>query len=259
VKLAIAAALAVVAAPAFAQSIVGLTADKMLVPIDARTGQAGRAVAVSGVEGAIVGIDFRPADGKLYAVAADGVIYTVDPDSGAATRTVKINQPFAGAPKALVDFNPQADRLRLIALDGTSLRVNLANGEAAVDGKLRYGDNDANKGKAPTVTVGAYTNSFAGARGTELFDLDTALDVLALQSPPNDGVLQTRGKLGLDVGPTAAMDIVSPSEGENVAYLASGRALYTIDIEKTGRARKVADLKGLQGQLIDIAVRPMKK
>jgi hypothetical protein len=254
--LAATAALLLSAGAASAQNVVGLTADGRLVPFDGKSLSAGAAVPISGVEGAVIGIDVRPADGMLYAVSDRGAIYTVDPRSGAAKMVSKLNQPFAGAPKAVVDFNPVADRLRLIALDGTSLRVNVATGEAVVDGKLRYADNDVNKGKAPTVTTGAYTNSMAGAKETALYDIDTALDVLALQAPPNDGILQTRGKLGVDLAPTTAFDIAPTGDGGNAAWAVSGQSVYTIDLQK-GSARKVGDLKNLPGDLIDIAVMPM--
>jgi hypothetical protein len=144
--------------------------------------------------------------------------------------------PSSPAPRPMVDFNPQADRLRLINLAGVSYRVVTTTGEVAVDGTLRYAPGDRNAGKAPTITTGAYTNAFAGARGTELFNIDTALDVLVLQSPPNDGVLQTRGSLGVDFSPTTAFDITPTADGDNLALAVSKRVLYRIDLA-TGRAQ----------------------
>jgi len=39
---------------------------------------------------------------------------------------------------ATVDFNPVADRLRVMGSDGTNLRVNVEDGKAIVDGSHKY-------------------------------------------------------------------------------------------------------------------------
>lgn len=101
----------------------------------------------------------------------------------------------AGA-SATVDFNPVADRLRVIGSDGTSLRVNVDDGKVVKDGSLKYADGDANKGKAPKVMAGAYTNSVKGTKETTLLNIDTTTGALVKQAPPNDGILNTVGTLG---------------------------------------------------------------
>ena len=68
---------------------------------------------------------------------------------------------------ATVDFNPVADRLRVIGSDGTSLRVNVDDGKVIKDGSLKYADTDANKGKTPKIMAGAYTNSVKGTKETD--------------------------------------------------------------------------------------------
>jgi len=50
--------------------------------------------------------------------------------------------------------------------------------------------------------------------------------VLAVQDPPNDGVLATVGPLGVDFGPLAGFEIVTDSSGQDSAYAASGSTLY---------------------------------
>ena len=248
-----AAAIAFAAPVASALQVVGLTSDNRLVTFDTQNPKITARVAATGIEGRLIGIDVRPADNRLYGVDDRGIIYVLTMPSGAATIVARVAQPFAGTPKAVVDFNPQADRLRLINLAGTSLRIVTESGAVVVDGRLRYADGDVNQGKAPTITTGAYTNAFAGARGTELFNIDTALDVLVLQSPPNDGVLQTRGKLGVDFSPTTAFDITPTGDGGNEAYAVSNRRLYRIDLA-TGHARRGARISGLDADLIDIAI-----
>ena len=77
------------------------------------------------------------------------------------------------------------------------------------DSALAYAAGDANAGKAPFVVAAAYTNSVAGATATQLFGLDTARDALVLQSPPNDGVLRTVGRLGFDAVSPAGFDVAA--------------------------------------------------
>ena len=81
-------------------------------------------------------------------------------------------------------------------------------------------------GLASTVLAGAYTNSFAGATATQLFDLDGTADFLALQNPPNDGTLTNVGTtgLGVDISNLAGFDIAG---GQNGLILGAVRANNT--------------------------------
>src|SRR4029077_20497085 len=82
-----------------AGSIVGLIDGQSIVTIDPATRKG---PARAGLKGAasVVGIDVRPADGLLYAVTADGGIYTIDARSGAATMKSKLSEPLkGGAPR----------------------------------------------------------------------------------------------------------------------------------------------------------------
>ncbi len=251
-------AIALTSPVASALQVVGLTPDNRLVTFDTERPKITARVAATGVEGRLIGIDVRPADGRLYGVDDKGTIYVLAMPQGTATIVARIAQPIATAPKAIVDFNPQADRLRVINIAGSSLRIVTESGAVVVDGRLRYADSDPNQGKSPTITTGAYTNAFAGARGTELFNIDTALDLLVLQSPPNDGVLQTKGKLGVDFSPATAFDITPTADGGNLAYAVSNRTLYRIDLA-TGRAKRGGRISGLDADLIDIAITHAKR
>lgn len=200
-------------------------------------------------------IDFLPGSRTLYALAVEsstGRIYTVDTATG-ATRPVGDGFPLKGAHYDLTgvtsfgfDFNPatlQADgsiRIRLTAANGANLRLHSATGAvAATDGAIKG-----------SVTAAAYTNNAKAVTPkdgqTELFDIDTAAGTLALQSPPNDGVLAPVGPLGVTVSPAAAFDIHTSAAGVNTAYLVdpAGRnrsAVYTVDL-KTGAATRIAEL-----------------
>jgi hypothetical protein len=254
----IAAAAACLAGGAQAQTAVGLTADGRLVALDLATGAAGTAVTVAGAGGRLVGIDVRPADGRLYGFTDTLAIVVIDPATGATTPLRTLSEPLDASGPVVVDFNPAADRLRVIDRTGRSLRVDVDTGAAVLDGSLAYAPGDAGAGRPPAVVAGAYTNSVAGVRGTELFDLDAARDALLLQSPPNDGALQTRGPLGIDLPERAAFDILLDADEENLAYLAAGAALYRVDLD-AGTATRVAALSGDASALIDIAVLPVSR
>ena len=97
----------------------------------------------------LVGIDFRVAKGVLYALSQAGRLYTLDIPTGAL-------RPVGHAPAALAlqgtvfgfDFNPAADRIRVVSNTGQNLRLHpdtgaVVDGDAAVDGvqpdpSLRY-------------------------------------------------------------------------------------------------------------------------
>lgn len=251
-RMAGASLLALIAGMASAQAatLVGLTADGKLVSIDTTTMTASAPVAVNGDR--LVGIDVRPADGKLYGVAADGQIVTIDPKTGATTKVSMISEKVTLGDRPVVDFNPAADRLRVIAAGGVSLRINVETGAAIVDKPLSFDPADASAAKKPAVVAGAYTNSMAGAKATELFHVDGATGAWVLQSPPNDGILKTRGALGVANLADAVVDIATEGD-KNTAWMIAGGALYTIDIA-SGKATSLGAVKGVTGKLQDIAV-----
>jgi hypothetical protein len=199
----------------------------------------------------VVGIDVRPADGMLYAVTADGGIYTVDPKSGQATMKSKLSETLKSGVTVTVDFNPVADRMRIITSEGVNLRVNVDDGKATVDGALKFKEGDAQAGKTPKVIAGAYTNSAnPKPTATALYDIDEAGHLL-MQAPPNDGILNTVGMLGIKLDGPVAFNIVVKGE-DNAAWLMNGGTLYSVDL-KTGKATAAGKIEGLTGKLSDIA------
>ncbi|MFY8105726.1 MAG: DUF4394 domain-containing protein [Elstera sp.] len=249
---------ALVPAAALAQtaaSWVGLLPGNKLVQIDGQKASVSKAMPIKGVEGTIVGIDVRPSNGKLYALTMSGGLYTVDPKTGTATMASQLSQAVNTGLNPVMDFNPLADRLRVLGVGGASYRINVDNGMVTVDGSLKYDAADAAAGKTPLVQAGAYSNSFAGTKETALYDIDSSLGTFLVQAPPNDGILKTRGPLGAKLDSPIAFDIVADGAGANLGYLVSGKSLYTVDIA-SGKATKKADLKGLSGALLDIAALP---
>lgn len=237
-----------------AATLAALQDGKTIVWIDTDTKKVvGSAPIASG--GMLVGMDVRPADGKLYGLTPDGAIVTVDAKTGAWTKVSQLSEMLPSGVAIAVDFNPVADRMRVIAANGMSLRVNVADGKAVVDGSLKYAATDAAVAKAPGVTAAAYTNSVAGAKETALYDLDTMTMSLVKQTPPNDGILMTVGALGAKLDGPAAFDIWSDGMGKSVGWLLNNGRLHSVDLA-TGAATSVGAIAGLKGRITDIAILP---
>ncbi len=196
----------------------GLTVTGRLVSFDLTSPQHPRVIGkITGLAGdtRIVGIDYRVQDGRLYGVGNRGGVYTISRTAKAA-KVSQLTVPLDGRTFG-VDFNPAADRLRVVSDTGQNLRHDVnAGGVTIVDTTLTY----PATATAPAttglgVTGSAYTNNDLDAStSTTLFDLDTALDQVVLQAPANAGLLSATGKLGVDAGSDAGFDIFSRQGGD---------------------------------------------
>ncbi|MFJ9074847.1 DUF4394 domain-containing protein [Streptomyces sp. NPDC102278] len=245
-----------------ALTAIGLTSDQRLVEFTvdspAKPMGIGR---VSGLRGdtKLVGIDFRVQNERLYGVGDKGGVYTLNTGDARATKVSQLTVGLSGT-RFGVDFNPAANRLRVIGNTGQNLRHNLDDAAAplgtTVDGTL------TNPTTPPSTTMGvtgaAYTNNdLNAATATTLFDIDTTADRVSLQSPANAGTLAPTGNLGVNAGPDAGFDIhFSPEHGTNrgFASLDTGRGsrLYEIDV-LTGAARDLGAFPAKQ-QVTDLAL-----
>lgn len=261
---------AALCAPAQAgPTAIALTSDNRLLRFDTDTpGTIERDVAVSGLGDGdvLLGIDFRPSNGQLYALGTLGQLYRVNAGTGAATAVGAPLDPDAVPLEGEdfgFDFNPVPDAIRLVSDLGENLRINPNTGALiANDGALAFAGGDPNAGELPTVTASAYTNSDTDpGTGTTLYGIDSALGVLVIQNPPNEGTLTTVGSLGLpgESPLFAGFDIFGPG---NQAFAATSSdptpglplqtaTLYDIDLA-TGQARGLgtvgdgtADIQGL--------------
>lgn len=243
--------------------VVGLTDDGRIVTFKARSPERTRSVgAVTGLTGtdtALIGIDFRVQDGQLYGVGNGGGVYTIDPSTAAAVFVNSLTVPLAGTFFG-VDFNPAADRLRIISDTGQNLAHNVNAGVTAANATLTYTPPPTSPVAALGLTAAAYTNNDLNqpTTGTTLFDLDTSLDQVVIQSPPGNGLLVATGALGVDAGAASGFDIYSRLEdGLTVANTAVATLsvngtfqFYVIDL-LTGKASKVG---AFDDQVVDIAV-----
>jgi hypothetical protein len=251
--LAASAAVIISAVAAQAAEVAALTGDNTISIVDTGKKAVTKTWKIEGVAGKVLGIDVRPADGMMYAVGAEGGIYTVDMKTGKATQKSKLEKNVAAGGMITVDFNPAADRLRVMSNDGTSLRVNVDDGKVITDGSHKFAETDMHKGEKPNIVAGAYTNSVKGTKETTLYNIDATIGGLIKQAPPNDGTLNAVGKLGPKVT-TVAFDIWSDGQGKNEAWLMSGDTLHSVDLA-TGKATPSVQIKGVSG-VRDIAILP---
>ena len=240
------------AVSAQAAEVAALSGDNTISIVNTDTKKVTKTWKIDGVSGRVLGIDVRPADSMLYAVVADGTVYTVDIATGKASMKSKLEKTLTAGTAATIDFNPVADRLRLIGSDGMNLRANVDDGKVTKDGDHKYADADMHKGEKPNIVAGAYTNSVKGTKETALFNIDATIGGLIKQAPPNDGVLAAVGKLGIKPE-SVAFDIWSDGNGKNEAWLMADGTLYSVDLA-TGKATEAAKISGVSGTVKDIAI-----
>jgi hypothetical protein len=208
--------------------VVGLTSDQRLVSFRAckpgRVREIGPVTGLGGGDAALVGIDFRVQGGLLYGVGDGGGVYTLDAATGAASFVSQLSVALEGASFG-VDFNPAANRLRIVSDTGQNLRhdVGLATGGTTADAPL----------SATGVAAAAYTNNDLTAMSppntaTTLFDLNPASDELVIQSPPNDGSLAATGQLGVDAGAAAGFDVYTVPGADGRAEDNVGLAVLSV-------------------------------
>ena len=259
--LAAAAAIAALAGTSHAELVYGVTDTQSLIAWDSTDSTVIRSgVAIQGLaqNERILGMDFRPANGVLYALGSFSNLYTLDIGTGA----VSLVGNFAGTDTSLngssfgFDFNPTIDRIRVISDADQNLVLNPDTGGATRVTDLFYGPGDSAEGTNPNNVASAYTNSFAGATSTQLYGVDTALDTLLTQAN-SAGTLATVGPLGVDVNDMLSFDI-SGVTGQ--AYMSVQAAdltrstFWTVDLT-TGEATMLGQIGG--GALVGaIAVVP---
>jgi hypothetical protein len=210
--------------------IFALTTDNtlyVLAPGSTVYQSLGRVAGIGGND--LIGIDFRPADKRLYALSDGGRLYTINFNVAPPTATLvsTLTPRFPSGFQSLMDFNPVVDAIRLIGGDTLNYAVvkNASNilATTAVQTSLTYAVGDVNAGKTPKVIGGAYTNNVAGATTTIFYAMDHDLDTLVTIADKNatgssntgGGRLQTIGRLvdiagnPITVNALADIDIVT--------------------------------------------------
>lgn len=219
-----------------------LTQDNKLSSFNAQSGASlTQVVSITGMVQSgenMLAIDYRPATGQLYGVSSGSRVYVINPTTGVA-RAVG-SAPFTPAIDGTavgIDFNPTVDRIRLVSSNGQNLRLNPETGTVvATDGII----NGAAGAKVSSV---AYTESYAGASTTILYDIDLTNKKLYKQDAPNAGTLVEVGSLGKDVTEVVDFDI-SPDNKAALAGMTVGgvQGFYAIDLTN-GKAYKAASFQ----------------
>lgn len=207
-------------------------------------------------------IAYRPVTGQLLGYA-DGMIFEVDPMSGALTDlgAMFMEDAMIGEGAVAFDFNNKIDAVRAVGADGANL-VYFPDGFGDGDeraGSVRrftdtfYAEGDMSTGAEPLIFANAYTNAINGmtAASTAQFALDARANAL-VSLANNAGELTSVGYLTLDgetvdVTDWGGFDIVSPEEGMDHAYAIlqidgeSAAGLYSMDLS-SGALTMLSDL-----------------
>ena len=223
----------------------------------------------------LVGIDFRVARGVLYALADSGQLYTVDTATG---RLAALGQPAPALRPTEglglgFDFNPAADRIRVVDAAGRNWRLHpdtgaVVDGDAArpglqPDGALRWRDGDAHAARPPRLAGAGYTYNKKDDKLTTNVAIELS-GLLVMQGSaegsapvvsPNTGLLATVGELGTGPIDDAAFDIADVDNTALAALRQGGRTqLWRVDLA-SGRARLVGPVAD-GGRLRGLAIEP---
>ena len=223
----------------------------------------------------LLAIDFRPATGQLYGITDLSQLYLISPTTGAATRVGpgSFSPPLnlGGIRGWMIDlgfdFDPVADRIRVVTGAGQNLRLNPDTGTvSSVDTALAFAAGDPNAGREAAASACAYTNNFSGATSTTLYAVVNGSGsgdpqtVLVTQgsaggSPisPDSGQLFTVGDSGLIFIEPTGLDIAPDGTAYGLFTTTdTANGLYTISLA-TGGAARIALLPSFE-VLRDIAV-----
>jgi hypothetical protein len=185
-------------------------------------------------------------------------LYKVNTMTGASTAVGGAFSTALNGVEFGFDFNPTVDRIRVTSDSGQNLRLNPDTGAVvAVDGTLNFAGSDPNAGKTPNIVASAYTNNFAGATSTVLYNFDSNLDILTTQIPPNAGTQNTVGSLGMDISSLAGFDIFGvDSAYASVVRNGDFRSWFMTVNLATGMTTPVGPIGGTALLVRDIAVVP---
>lgn len=255
-----AGALAAILAPAASGEIVyGVTNTQRLVSFDSNApGIILSNVAMSGAQSGetLRGIDFRPLNGQLYALGSSSRLYTLDTMSGALTQVGSGTfSPALAGMQFGFDFNPTIDRIRVVSDQDQNTVLNPITGGGTMATSVFYAAGDANQGANPSIVGSAYDRNFNGGGTTQLYGIDSDLNILVRQAN-SAGTLNTVGGLGVDFGADVGFDIspLGTAFASNRVGFVAQTHFFTIDLT-TGNA-SLAGIVGDNLSLDGIAVTP---
>ncbi|MCC6572327.1 MAG: DUF4394 domain-containing protein [Planctomycetes bacterium] len=202
-------------------------------------------------------IDFRPANGVLYALGDTGRIYTVNLTTAVCTPVGSGPAFTPSGGDMSMDFNPVADRIRVVDTFDNSYRINPDTGT------LSATDTDLNPASMDISAV-AYDRSYAGTTATTLYGISSDSNELvriggvdgtpspnggAITAIGGTGVTFTSVVLGLDIEPVTGVAFAMIPVFVNPL---NEYRLYTLNLT-TGAATLVGAINTPLA-LVDIAV-----
>ena len=175
----------------------------------------------------LVGIDYRVSRGVLFGLTQIGRLYTINTVTGDLSPVgASVAIPGLQAQTIGFDFNPAADRIRVVSSGGMNLRFHPETGTQVdfdpktdgvqADPSLTFAAGDTNFGKKPNVVAAAYTYNKKNEKLTTNYAIDGSLGALLMQGSeenaqpvvsPNLGQLTTIGSLGLGKLQDVSFDI----------------------------------------------------
>jgi hypothetical protein len=150
----------------------------------------------------LVSIDIRPKTAQLYGVGVSGRIYVINPHTGQAT--VVGTGPWSTLPGMTfgADFDPVADRLRVVTTTDDNISFNPDTGEMTILPQLQLN---------PTIAEIAGKTRFGDEM--HLFGIDTASDSLVEIYPPDSGGISPLSPLGFNSHARTASHVPLSGEG----------------------------------------------
>jgi hypothetical protein len=213
-----------------------------LLSFDTATPAQVSTIALTGVNAGetLVGIDFRPQNGNLYALgvttAGAGTLYNVSVRTGVATAvgTAGSVTPTAPMPNPTLatsgfgfDFNPLVDRIRVISSAGQSFVIDPNTGFVVANAPTLNGGTTTADGTA-------YTNNQPNATATTHYTIDSASDTLYLQNPATSLTTAIGTGIGFDFNRLNGFDIpTGVNAAATNAPVVSGSAFAVLTVGGT--------------------------
>lgn len=249
-------------------TVFAVTSSNQLISFDAYNPDEVTTIAtISGLQGGetIEGIDFRPADGSLFALGSTSRLYTLNLTTGAATAVGGVFSTALSGTNFGFDFNPLPDRIRVLSDSNQNFRLNPNTG-GIVDSDTGTAavQLDGTPGGSLDASGVAYSNNFSGATVTTAYIIDTASDELRVLGgldgtpSPNGGVVTSfgadlgvnaTGSVGFDIGRVFGLETALAS-----LQVGGITSLYNISLE-TGHANLIGQI-GTGTELKGLAISP---
>ncbi|UUR06810.1 DUF4394 domain-containing protein [Sphingomonas glaciei] len=247
------------AAPASAETVFGLTSSRIVTFDTSSPGTVLSSSPITGLTGnvSLRGIDFRPADGQLYALGTNGNLYrlTLNGNTYQAADLGALSTQPQGSSFGF-DFNPTVDRIRVTSDTNQNLRLNQTTTPpgVTVDGAITL------NGSSNVDLLGsAYTNSFAEATSTTLYGLDAFTDALVRSTDANAGTYVSTNTSGVAFGPLGVTFGATDQLGFDISGITNGAffnlndGFYSVNLT-TGAATRIGTIGA--GSLIGLSLAP---